>query len=146
LPAENGIRKGMGKMKRSELREHIFRMIFQTEFVKEEEVQEAIELYLGELIDISNKDVTYMHQKAMDIFAHIEEIDKTIEEISSGWKINRLGKAELAILRLAVYEVNYDEDIPDKVAINEAVELAKHYGSEQSPKFVNGVLAKLSEQ
>jgi N utilization substance protein B len=133
-------------MKRSELREHIFRMIFQAEFVKEEEAKEAIDLYLGELKGVSNRDFTYMNQKATKIMDQIEAIDQTIETIATGWKLNRLGKAELAILRLAVYEVNYDEDIPDSVAINEAVELAKHYGSEQSPKFINAVLAKLIEK
>ena len=133
-------------MKRSEMREHIFRIIFQMEFADTEERNEKITLYLESLKDISNKEFTYIKQKTEDIFMRIEEIDATIESISTGWKINRLGKAELAILRVAVYEMKYDDDIPEKVAINEAVELAKHYGNEQSPKFVNGVLAKLATE
>lgn len=130
-------------MKRSELREHIFRMIFQAEFSDETERREKLTIYLDSLKEGTNKETTYMQNKAGQIFDRLEEIDQTISEISSGWKLSRLGKAELAILRLAVYEIQYDEDIPDGVAINEAVELAKKYGSEQSPKFVNGVLAKL---
>ncbi len=133
-------------MKRSEMREHIFRIIFQMEFADTEERNEKITLYLESLKDISNKEFTYIKKKTEDIFMRIEEIDATIESISTGWKINRLGKAELAILRVAVYEMKYDDDIPEKVAINEAVELAKHYGNEQSPKFVNGVLAKLATE
>lgn len=133
-------------MKRSEMREHIFRIIFQMEFSEQEERTEKIDLYLESLKDVSNKEFTYIRKKAEDIFDRIDQIDETIASISSGWKLNRLGKAELAILRLAVYEVTFDEDIPEKVAINEAVELAKHYGSEQSPKFVNGVLAKLASE
>lgn len=133
-------------MKRSEMREHIFRIIFQMEFADTEERNEKITLYLESLKDISNKEFTYIKKKTEDIFMRIEEIDATIESISTGWKINRLGKAELAILRVAVYEMKYDDDIPEKVAINEAVELAKHYGNEQSPRFVNGVLAKLATE
>ncbi|MDO4942209.1 MAG: transcription antitermination factor NusB [Lachnospiraceae bacterium] len=133
-------------MKRSEMREHIFRIIFQMEFSEQEERTEKIDFYLESLKNISNKEFTYIRKKTEDIFARIDQIDETIASISSGWKLNRLGKAELAILRLAVYEVKFDEDIPEKVAINEAVELAKQYGSEQSPKFVNGVLAKLASE
>lgn len=66
-----------------------------------------------------------------------------INEVAKGWKTGRMGKAELAILRLAVYEMLYDEEVPVKVAINEAVELAKTFGGDDSAAFVNGILAKL---
>ena len=66
-----------------------------------------------------------------------------LSESASGWRLNRMGKAELTILRIATYEIRYDEDVPDKVAINEAVELAKKYGNDSSSGFVNGVLAKV---
>ena len=62
--------------------------------------------------------------------------------MAKGWKTGRMGKAELAILRLAVYEMKYDEDVPVKVAINEAVELAKKFGGDESPAFVNGILGE----
>ena len=77
--------------------------------------------------------------------ALLPEIDEKINSVSEGWPVNRLGKAELAIMRLAVYEMLYDEDIPVNVAINEAVELAKNYGGDNAPSFVNGVLAKLAK-
>ncbi|MCQ2492005.1 MAG: transcription antitermination factor NusB [Lachnospiraceae bacterium] len=131
-------------MTRSEIREHIFRMIFQVEFVESEEDRlEQLEAYLDALKDVSDKERAYMTQKTQNIFDKMEEIDAMISEASTGWKISRMGKAELAILRLAAYEMKFDEDIPVKVAINEAVELAKTYGNDNSPKFVNGVLAKL---
>ena len=73
----------------------------------------------------------------------MSEIYATIEEASKGWQLKRIGKVELSIMRLATYEMKYDEEIPVKVAINEAVELAKRYSSDQGPSFVNGVLAKV---
>ena len=74
------------------------------------------------------------------------EIDAMLEKVSRGWKLSRMGKVELTILRLAVYEMRFDEDIPEKVAINEAVELSKKFGGDDSPAFINGVLAKLTGQ
>ena len=72
-----------------------------------------------------------------------KRIDEKINEIAEGWRTRRMGKVELTILRLAVFEMKYDEEIPEKVAINEAVELAKKFGGDEAPAFVNGILAKL---
>ena len=83
--------------------------------------------------------VSYTHL----IAKKVPEIDESINQIATGWKTGRMGKAELTILRLAVYEMKYDDEIPVGVAINEAVELAKKFGSDDSPAFVNGILAKL---
>ena len=63
---------------------------------------------------------------------------------AKGWKTSRMGRVDLTILRLAVYEMKFDEDIPEKVAINEAVELSKKFGGDESPAFINGVLAKIA--
>ena len=76
----------------------------------------------------------------------LPEIDLLLEGAARGWKLSRIGKVELTILRLAVYEMRFDEDIPEKVAINEAVELSKKFGGDEAPAFVNGVLAKLAEK
>ena len=76
----------------------------------------------------------------------IPEIDEKINEIAEGWRTRRMGKVELTILRLAVFEMKYDEEIPEKVAINEAVELAKKFGGDEAPAFVNGILAKLIQK
>ena len=82
-------------------------------------------------------------KKLVLIREKIGEIDRLLEKSISGWKLNRIGKVDIAILRLAVYEMKYDEQIPEKVAINEAVELAKAFGGDASSSFVNGVLARL---
>ena len=129
-------------MNRTELREHIFRMLFRVEFHPANEYVEQMTFYIDALAEPSEKDVTYMTEKTAKIIELIPQIDAQLNEKVSGWSTRRMGLAELTILRLAVYEVEYDEDIPNGVAINEAVELAKRYGSEDAPSFVNGVLAK----
>ena len=86
----------------------------------------------------------YLTNKCNDIFSHITELDEAINEVSSGWKTSRMSKVDLTIIRLAVYEMRYEEDIPVAVSINEAVELAKKYGTDDSASFVNGILAKLA--
>ena len=73
----------------------------------------------------------------------IPEIDEAINSVAEGWKTGRMGTVELTILRLAVYELKHDAEVPDQVAINEAVELAKKFGGDEAPAFVNGILAKL---
>ena len=85
-----------------------------------------------------------MTNKYKDIYAHIEELDAAINEVSKGWKTIRMGKVDLTLIRLAVYEIRFEEEIPVKVSINEAVELAKKYGTDDSPAFVNGILAKFA--
>ena len=88
-------------------------------------------------------DSEYIQKKSADIFLRLKEIDEIIDKNADKWKSDRMGKVELAVLRLAVYEILFDEDIPGKVAIDEAVELAKKYGQDSSGSFVNGVLAKV---
>lgn len=131
-------------MGRSELREHIFKMIFGIEFSSEEQVEEQLLLYLDQLVDVSEKDNTYMLNKAKAVVEKVEEIDQMINENTTGWKTGRMNKVDLSILRLAVYEMKYDEDVPVKVAINEAVELAKRFSGDEGPAFVNGVLGKMA--
>ena len=129
-------------MTRRELRENIFKMLFRVEFHEEGEMSEQLGLLDEDLENIKEEDVAYMNQKCSDIIAKIPEIDEAINASTTGWKTSRMGKVELSIIRLAVYEMKYEEDVPDKVSINEAVELAKTYGADNSASFVNGVLAK----
>ncbi len=82
-------------------------------------------------------------RKNEDILGHITEIDAMVNEVAQGWKTSRMGKVDLTLIRLAVYEMKFEEDVPQGVAINEAVELAKSYGTDDSSSFVNGILAKL---
>lgn len=133
-------------MTRTAIREHIFKILFRIEFHTAEELDEQIRFYVTDIIDIKDKEIKYITDKTLNIAAKLEELDAMINEVSDGWPTSRLGKAELTILRLALYEMKYDEDIPDSVAINEAVELAKSYGSDNAAAFINGVLARYVKQ
>lgn len=95
--------------------------------------------------EVTDLDLAYIRQKAEQIHDRLPVIDEKIAEHTEGWTISRIGKAELAILRLAVYELLFDEDVPSKVAINEAVELSKIYCPDDAKGFVNAVLAKFTK-
>ena len=131
-------------MSRSELREHIFKMLFRVEFNSEEELQEQETLYFELLDEVKEKDHAYILNKYRAILEKLCEIDKLLNELSTGWKTSRMNRVDLAILRLATYEIKWDEDVPTSVAINEAVELAKKYSSDSGPASINGVLAKVA--
>ena len=130
-------------MTRREIREQVFKMLFRVEFYNQEEMSEQIALCEDDACSWKEKDKTHIFEKVEKISEKLEEIDAKINEVSEGWKTGRMGKVDLTLIRLAVYEMLYEEDVPAKVAINEAVELAKQYGTDNSPSFVNGVLAKL---
>ena len=131
------------KMTRTIIREHIFKILFRAEFYEQSDFEEQVRLYLEENKDISEKDSEYIYSKVNAVFNMVSQIDEAIDNVSEGWPTTRIGKAELSILRLALYEIKYDDEIPVNVAINEAVELAKKYGADSAPSFVNGILAKL---
>ncbi len=136
-----------GTMKRREQREHIFQLLFRVEFNKREEMEEQVGMFVEDMEgkdDVQERDKTYISEKYAQIVEKLPEIDAMLDQVSKGWKVSRMGKVELTILRLAVYEMKFDEDIPEKVAINEAVELSKKFGGDEAPAFVNGVLAKLA--
>lgn len=142
-------------MTRREIRDRIFKIVFTMEFCSPEEVDEQLQMALDSSLpgdedddpllyaDVEDKDRAYMTDKVMGIVSHKDEIDSIISDISEGWKLSRIGKEELAILRLGVYELKFDDTIPDKVAINEAVELAKKYCDASAGGFINALLAKL---
>lgn len=139
-------------MSRREVREHVFKMLFGIEFFEERELEEQMNLYFEQALDdeipnppafVSEEDREYLKKRVKAVAEKVSEIDESINEVATGWKTGRMGKADLSILRLAVFEMKYDDAIPVGVAINEAVELAKKFGSDESPAFVNGILAKL---
>ena len=132
-------------MKRRELREHIFELLFRIEFNSTEEMPEQQRLFLEELGEAEPKDQEYIKEKYAKIVEKLPQIDELLNEASDGWKVSRMGKADLTILRLAVYEMQYDEDVPVGVAVNEAVELSKKFGGDESPAFINGVLGKIGK-
>ena len=129
-------------MTRRELRENIFKMLFRVEFHEEDEMNDQLTLFEEQLEGLKETDLSYIQEKTKEIIGHLKEIDAEINEKSTGWKASRVGKVDLSMIRLAVYEIRFDEEVPEKVAINEAVELAKKFGTDDSPAFINGVLAK----
>ena len=132
-------------MKRTEAREHIFKMVFGLEFNTADEMPQQLEMYFDQLEEAKEKDREYIQKKAQAVAERKEEIDKLINEHTTGWKTTRMNKVDLTILRLAVYEMKWDDDVPVSVAINEAVELAKRFGGDESPSFINGVLARIAD-
>lgn len=140
-------------MSRREMREQVFKLLFRVEFNDEDAMQQQKELFFEDgIVTVSEDDdmmvadhmkaeITDKYEKIAD---KIAQIDDMINEKTEGWKTGRMGKVDLTILRLAVYEIVYDDTIPTQVAINEAVELAKKFGRDESAKFINGVLAKFA--
>lgn len=131
-------------MVRRELREHIFKMLFQIEFIDMEDIPEHQVLYLDYLQSATEEEKEHIKNKTRSAMEKVTEIDTILNEKTTGWKTTRMNKVDLTILRLAVYEMKWDEAIPTGVAINEAVELSKRFSGEEGPSFVNGVLAKLT--
>ena len=133
-------------MNRRGLREQVFKLLFRVEFNAKEEMEEQCRLFLEhEDVTMTEDEEVHIVDKYKAIHEKLEEIDTLINEKAKGWSTDRMGKVDLTIIRLAVYEMKFDETIPDGVAINEAVELAKKFGMDESAGFVNGVLAKFVE-
>lgn len=129
-------------MNRSAIRENTFKLIYSLEIQKPENLEEQIDLFFesNNIEEQAQKDIKNV---ILGIYENSESIEKDIEEnLKEEWKINRISKMDLSILKLAIYEIKHNE-IPYKVAINEAVELAKKYGEDKSKNFVNGILASI---
>ena len=128
-------------MTRREFREHTAKLIFIFDFYPEAEWKEQFDSY-ADYSEIKEEDREGLWQRVMALEEKKAEVDSLIDGASKKWRISRLSKTDLMLLRVAVYEIKFDSEIPDKVSVNEAVELAKIYGGDESPSFVNGVLAK----
>lgn len=133
-------------MNRSAIREQAFKLIYSLEIQKKESVEEQLELYI-ENNNLTDKNAQkYIKDAINGIQSNKEEIEDQIKNnLKKDWKIERISKIDLAILKLAIYEIKYTET-PFKVVINEAVELAKKYGEDTSKNFVNGILASVVKE
>ena len=151
-------------MNRKTEREFTFKLLFMSDFYEKKELGDELLLYFDAPFPFEEKEdgetasenITSLKESVneddrrrivaryVDIIDKLDDIDKRISEVSKGWTIDRIGKVELAILRLAVYEIVYDDNIPTSVAINEAVELSKKFGPQDSYAFVNGILARFT--
>lgn len=127
-------------MNRKQAREFTMQALFQMEAQQDFENPD-FDKYLSRAALGGQKE--YVESILRSICENIERVNETINNCSEGWPASRMTKMDLAIIRLAVGELLFMDDIPQAVSINEAVNLAKIYGTDQSPKFVNGVLAKV---
>jgi len=125
-------------MGRKEARDGAFKMLYQLD-INSNEHEAALQNFFEEY-DFTKGDKAYITEVVNGVFSHIEEIDTIIAEATKSWTLNRISLVDKAILRLAVYEMYYREDIPDSISIYEAVELAKLYDSPKAGGFVNGLL------
>ena len=128
------------------MREQVFKELFLIMFYQEDEIDGQCEIYKDNLSELSEADRDEIGERVKAVIPHIPELDAAIDSVSEGWKVKRMGKVELSILRLAAYEMKYDDQVPVRVAINEAVELTKTYGGEESFAFVNAILGKLAKK
>jgi len=128
-------------MTRKEARENCFKLLFEYE-VQKITATEALELFYELTEDVGGQS-EYIDRTVKTTIDNVEKIDAIIEEYSKGWKVSRLAKVTLAVLRVGICELLYMDDIADSIAINEAVEIAKIYNDEKAGKFVNGILSSV---
>lgn len=127
-------------MKRNEMREQAFLLTFENLFEINDNLDELIELYSENVEEVCD----YAKEVSSGIKEKTDEFDEIINTYSKSWKISRLPKVTVAILYVALYEMNYVDSVPENVAINEAVELAKKYASTDDASFINGILGAVS--
>ena len=131
-------------MNRREARKNAFYLIFQIGFHQTEELEQMKELFFEQKEqEIPKEQREFILKEVEGTKAHLLEIDEIITKKTKKWKKERISKVDIAILRLAIYEIYFSEEVPNSVAINEAVELAKEFGTEQSSAFINGILGSI---
>lgn len=126
-------------MKRREAREKALQALFQIE-LNEMSLDQAIKNIMEDEQD------DYMEKLVEGVMANKAEIDSIIEPNLDNWRMDRLSKVDLSLLRLSVYEIKYLDDVPNRVSLNESIEIAKIYSDEKSSKFINGVLANIAPE
>lgn len=141
------------ELSRHEIREIAIQSLFPLDFIadfsKQDAIQHAIEVNQHELLDEQAENFVpeYLDWLVSGVCEHKGELDKEIETyLRPGWKIGRLAKMDVTILRLAIFEMRYASDVPNKVVLNEAIELTKTFSDDQSRKFVNGVLSSINNK
>lgn len=130
----------MGKRRRS--RELAIKVLFHLEFSKKDDPAVTFDLICNNF-GISKDIEIFSKELALGVCVHIKELDNLISKASQNWRLERIARVDHSILRLAVYELLYRDDIPPKVSINEAVDLGKKFGTEESGAFINGILDKI---
>ena len=131
-------------MSRKKARDNAFKCIYELEFIKDKNLEDIL-FNCYEENNNTSEEKEYIEMILKGVKDNIKNIDDIILSKLKNWSLDRIAKIDLAILRLAIYEILYVDSIPDKVSANEAVELAKTYGNNDSKSFVNGVIAKVIE-
>jgi len=129
-------------MNRKLTREELMKLLYEMDMNEDFTIERANRFLTS--IENLKIDTKYFKNTSINFIENLKEIDKLINEYSSDWKINRIAKIDIAIMRLAIAEMIYDEGIPVSVSINEAIELCKKYSSEDSHKFINGILGNIN--
>ena len=133
----------MSAMKRKEAREQVVALLFETEFKSDENIEAVF------AVSVENREIPaddYIKRAYFGVYENQEKIDGLLGTHSNGWKTHRLSKLSRSIMRLAVYEMLFEENIPYSVSINEAVELTKKYDDPKARAFVNGVLNSVKNE
>ncbi len=130
-------------LSRRKEREIVYQMLFAAQFYPEEETENLYEVMIGQMEE-GAEESDYVKRTFFGVRAYAAEAEEKIKECAKDWKVSRLSKGTLTVLQLALYEMNVAEDVPDKIAINEAVEIAKTFCEDGAKKFVNGILGTLS--
>ncbi len=125
-------------MKRKETREEAVKIAYCMDVNKD--FDKSLPNQYIEHFELQEMDLEYLNKTICDMIDNLETIDKHITENSKDWKIGRIAKVDLAVLRIALSEILYDDSIPSSVSINEAVEISKKYSNDDSHKFINGIL------
>ena len=133
-------------MNRRNARKNAFFLVFQMDFNQKEEFEQARELFFDHQQEVEEEEKEFILKETEGTKEHLAEIDEMISKKAKKWATGRMPKVDLAILRLAIYEICFSEEIPTSVAINEAIELAKKFSSDEAPSFINGILGSIAAE
>ena len=133
-------------MNRRNARKNAFFLVFQMYFNQKEEFEQARELFFDHQQEVEEEEKDFILKETEGTKEHLAEIDEMISKKAKKWATGRMSKVDLAILRLAIYEICFSEEIPTSVAINEAIELAKKFSSDEAPSFINGILGSIAAE
>lgn len=134
------------KSQRRKAREDALQVLYQLELNQSLSVELALEYFQKHYSPESDEIAPFTKRLVIGVSENLPEIDKHLKEISSHWKVERMATVDKNILRIGAYEISYCDDIPSAVTVNEMVELAKEFGAENSPSFINGVLDQFKEK
>lgn len=133
-------------MSRRSARKNAFYLVFQSDFMGHDNLEQTKEVFFAVNEELEDEDKDFINALTDGVCEKITELDSLIDKFAKGWSTERMNKVDLAILRIAVYEMKFMKETPVRVVINEAIELAKKYSSDEAPAFINGILGSIAEE